>query len=106
MKRVLISLAFGLLIIPLLMLALLIIKIISPTAYPMWIMWLFIWPYYVICWTLHVCVTAGKTMLVALVGHYLLFSFLIYICLSALGRLFKRRVRHAPPPAPLNNLPN
>ena len=96
MKRVLISLAFGLLLIPLLLGLLLVIKIFSPTHYPAWFLWLFLWPLpllRLLCSIIYFNITAVKVMIVGLVGDYLLMSFFAYLCLTVRGRLLKQKMR-------------
>gem|GEM_PF-6901496 len=103
MKRVLISLGLGLLIIPTLLGLLLVVKIVSPADYPPAFMWLFIWPLPLLralCRITYVEVTAGRVMLLGLFGDYLFLSLLAYLSLAIRGRFLKRKGRVSPPPLP------
>jgi hypothetical protein len=90
MKRVLLSLAFGLLLIPLMLGLLLAVKIFSPTDYPPAFLWLFVWPLpllRLLCRIVYFEITAGKVFVVGLLGDYLFLSFVVYLCLTVRGRL-------------------
>ena len=105
MKRVLLSLGVGLLIIPMLLGLLLIVKIFSPTTYPSAFLWLLVWPLpllRLLCPITYLEVTGGRVLVVGLLGDYLFLSFLTYLSLTVLGRLLKRKGRVSlPPPSAL-----
>src|SRR5580765_6813692 len=103
MKRVLIALAAGLLLIPLMLGLLLAVKIFSPTDYPPAFLWLFLWPLPLLRLLGRITnlnVTAGKVLVVGLLGDYLLLCFLAYSCLTVRARLSLRRMRLASLPPP------
>ena len=100
MKRILISLSAGLLIVPLLMLVLLAVKIFSPNTYPPAFLWIFLWSYPLLRRIPYLALTGWRILLFGLVGDYLIFSFLIYLCLNVGGRLLQRKVRQTPLPPP------
>ena len=106
LKRVLLSLGGGLLIIPLILGLLLAVKIFSPTHIPPWFTWLFVWPLPLLrflCRITPLSVTTGRVLVVGLLGAYLFLSFLTYLSLTVLSRFLKRKVRVPalpPPPAP------
>jgi hypothetical protein len=106
MKRVFISLAAGLLIIPLLFGLLLAVKLFSPTNYPPAFLWLFLWPLpflRLLCRMTNLTVTAGRVLVVGLFGDYLLLSFLAYLSFAVRARRLERKRRSssvAPPPVP------
>ncbi|HEY2974704.1 MAG TPA: hypothetical protein VGJ48_19475 [Pyrinomonadaceae bacterium] len=104
MKRVLISLAAGLLLIPFMLALLLSVKIFSPTNYPPAFLWLFLWPLpllRLLCRITNLNVTAGSVLVVGLLGDYLLLSFLAYLCLTVRARLLKRKRLSSLPPPPV-----
>lgn len=109
MKRILISLALGLLVVPLTLGLLLAVKIFSPTDYPPAFLWLFLWPLpllRLLCRITYVKVTAANVLVTGLLGDYLFLSFLTYLCLTVRGRFLKRKVRvspQPPPPAPFTD---
>jgi hypothetical protein len=104
MKRALISLGVGLLLIPLMLGLLLAVKILSPNGYPI-PFWPFLWPLpllRLLSGIVYFEITAVKVLVVGLLGDYLLVSFFAYLCLTIRGRFLKRkkRVSSQPPPPP------
>ena len=109
MKRILISLVAGLLIIPMMLGLLLIVKIFSPNDYPPAFLWLFLWPLPLLRLLSRITslkVTSGNVMLCGLLGDYLFLSFLAYLSFTVRGRFLKRRVRVWPPPPPSTPFPS
>ena len=107
MKRVLISLGLGFLIIPLAFAALLTWKLFWPGgSYPASLLWVLIWPLpllRLLCRVTSLEVTGPRVFLFAVVGDYLFLSFLFYLALSVRGWFLQRKVKLAPlppPPAP------
>jgi hypothetical protein len=99
MRRILISLALGLFLVPLILGWLFILKLFTPTAYPSTFMWLFIWSDRVLVHVPLLKVTTASVLTVSLLGDYLIFSFLIYLGLALRGRFRQRHRRAASPPS-------
>jgi hypothetical protein len=93
MKRVLVSLALGLIIIPAFLMLLLIAKIINTHDYPTALLWIVIWPLPIMNCNPWFVPSAGRVLLVGTIGDYLFLSLLSYCTLTAGSRLRKRRVR-------------
>jgi hypothetical protein len=92
MKRVFISLGLGLIVLPLMVMAVLFTwKLFWPTTHPSWLMWLMMWSYPLLCRISPKNVTAAKILISGLVGDYLLVSFLIYSGLRLRGRFLRRK---------------
>jgi hypothetical protein len=89
-KRVLNSLALGLLIIPLLWVTLLIMKLFSP-GIPSAFGWIFLWTYPLYCRIPYVAKTTEKMLLFGLLCDYVILSLAGYAYLRFRDRLFKRR---------------
>src|SRR5882672_12068941 len=108
MKRILISLALGWLIIPLMLGLLFAVKLFSPNDYPSAFLWLLMWPLPILrllCRITSLEVTTARVLVVSGVGDYLFLSFLAYLLLALRCRFLKRRVHMlppAPPPEPVN----
>jgi hypothetical protein len=70
MKRVFVSLALGLIIIPALLALLLVAKVINPHGYPKPLLWVVIWPLPLMTCIAWFKLTAGRLLMIGTIGDY------------------------------------